>query len=238
VSPKHADLKTSVEAWIDDELLYREARALGLDQNDGVVRRRLIQKMGFFLEEQAGMQDPGDGALQQYLDAHATDFTDKSSVSFAQAFFSRSRRGARAESDARQALAQLQSGKTKAEAASSQGDPCPVGERKARSVSELDKDFGPGFGDQLANAPDGVWSGPVRSAYGFHLVYVTERTPGRVRPLGEVRAQVLAAYRRQLEKQARAKAVLRLRERTPVERDPDWDNVGELSPTPQRGSSL
>jgi hypothetical protein len=51
------------------------------------------------------------------------------------------------------------------------------------------------FGDELADAamtlPEGAWQGPVRSAYGFHLVRIRERSGSGRMPLASVRSQVL-----------------------------------------------
>ena len=48
--PTEPELKGLEDAWIDIEMLSREARRLGLDRNDPVVRRRLAQAMQFFME--------------------------------------------------------------------------------------------------------------------------------------------------------------------------------------------
>src|SRR5262245_37842217 len=45
VLPDDGQLRIIVDDYIDDEVLYREALRLGLDQDDEIVRRRLIQKL-------------------------------------------------------------------------------------------------------------------------------------------------------------------------------------------------
>ena len=42
--------KQLVDDYIRDEVLFREALALNLDNNDQLIRRRLIQKMNTFLK--------------------------------------------------------------------------------------------------------------------------------------------------------------------------------------------
>ncbi|PRQ03739.1 hypothetical protein ENSA5_12890 [Enhygromyxa salina] len=55
-APTEAELDASLRAWADDEMLYREARARGLDRSDPIIRRRLTQKMQFLLEDTAGVE--------------------------------------------------------------------------------------------------------------------------------------------------------------------------------------
>ena len=47
---------------------------------------------------------------------------------------------------------------------------------------------------RLFEAPIGQWSGPLRSGYGWHLVYITNRRPPQQPSLEEVRERVLADY--------------------------------------------
>ena len=60
-------------------------------------------------------------------------------------------------------------------------------------------DAGRLFGDTpivnaLFSAPEGQWRGPVRSAYGWHLIKVSHRTLSSVAEFSQVRAQVESAY--------------------------------------------
>ena len=59
-----------------------------------------------------------------------------------------------------------------------------------RSLSEIDRTFGAGFGADVAALETGRWQGPIASGYGLHLVLVTAREQGRLPDLEEVRAAV------------------------------------------------
>jgi parvulin-like peptidyl-prolyl isomerase len=54
----------------------------------------------------------------------------------------------------------------------------------------VDKLFGAEFTAALATQPVGSWSGPIRSPYGLHLVFVHAATTARPPALEDVRAQV------------------------------------------------
>ena len=45
--PNDEELKTIIENFIQNEVLYREALKLNLDRGDIIVKRRLVQKLGF-----------------------------------------------------------------------------------------------------------------------------------------------------------------------------------------------
>jgi parvulin-like peptidyl-prolyl isomerase len=60
----------------------------------------------------------------------------------------------------------------------------------AAPASEVAKQFGEKFAAKLGELSPGKWEGPVESGYGAHLVFVSERTEGRVPELAEVRDDV------------------------------------------------
>ena len=45
------ELDSLVQGWIKEEVFYREAMALGLDRDDSIIRRRLVQKLMFIIED-------------------------------------------------------------------------------------------------------------------------------------------------------------------------------------------
>ena len=56
--PTRQELQGMIEQQVREEVLYREALAMGLDKNDTVVRRRLAQKMEFISNDLASLVDP------------------------------------------------------------------------------------------------------------------------------------------------------------------------------------
>jgi hypothetical protein len=72
--PSADELADLIRDRIREEVLCREATALGLGQDDTVIRHRLRQKMEFVSEEIAGQTEPTDAELDAYLRAHADAF--------------------------------------------------------------------------------------------------------------------------------------------------------------------
>jgi hypothetical protein len=187
--PTGEELDRLVEDFVREEVLYREALALGLDLDDLVVRRRLVQKMEVLAF--ADSAPIGDAAVTDYFLAHREDYRLPEMVSFAHVYFSAAARGGQAEEDARAARAELHhAGATDAARV---GDlpvvASPVTAVTRRQVADR---FGGEFADAVFALEPGSWDGPVASAYGQHLVLVTEHAGGRLPELAEVSGRVAA----------------------------------------------
>ncbi|MCZ6618824.1 MAG: peptidylprolyl isomerase [Gammaproteobacteria bacterium] len=178
--PSTGELDGLTEQWIREEVLYREAMRLGLDNNDVIIRRRLVQKLTFLTEDIATSEPAPPDALRAFYDDHIERYTDPDRYSFSHRYFSSERRED-AEVDARAALADQ----------NVPGDPFMLqrnyAERSLREVGEL---FGREFAESLAKLPIGKWSGPIRSAYGWHLVDIQRHLPAAPREFGEVTNKV------------------------------------------------
>lgn len=167
-----------LDQWVREEIFYREARKLGLDENDTIIRRRLAQKLTFLNEDLANAQPPTDADLAAFFEDHVADYLIPERYSFEHRYFSSDRRE-NAEADARAALE-----------GDGAGDPFILqksyAERSAREIGDLfGRDFVTGLGALSVDRPD-TWQGPVPSAYGWHLVRVSDRQPAREPLLQEV----------------------------------------------------
>ena len=104
--PTGEEMNDLVATLVEEELLAREARGLGLDQNDTIVRRRLAQKLTFLVEDTSRIADPSEDELRRFYVEHATRYRTEPRVSFTHIFFSPERRP-QAEDDARALLAMV-----------------------------------------------------------------------------------------------------------------------------------
>lgn len=223
--PTTTELKARIDAWVQEEILYREALALGLDRDDTIVRRRLAQKMEFLASDSGAPAAPDPVALGAFLEANRADFQEPGRVSFEQVYLSPDRRGESIAPDARRLLAALRDGA----APEALGDRLMLGRRHERlSQDRVAGLFGDAFARALEELPVGVWEGPVSSGYGLHLVRVAAREPPRDPSLDEIRQRVVAEWRAR-EREARLEAFHReLRERYEVR----IEGPAELRPTP------
>ena len=193
--PTASELDHLVERHIEEEILYREGVALGLDGGDEIVRRRVVQKLRFLQEDAALVPEPGEAALRAFHARHAARYAAPARVTLRHLYFSPDAGGP----DAARSRAAAAAGALQDVAAgrhADAGDPFPGRERYARvDAAGLSRAFGR---SELSNAVFGLqprtWHGPLRSGYGWHAVYVEQIEPGRDRPLAEVREQVRADF--------------------------------------------
>jgi hypothetical protein len=188
--PTREELEGLIRDRVQEEVYYREAMAMGMDKDDTIIRRRLRQKMEFLTDDVAALADPTDNELSAYLKAHADTFRVQRQFTFSHVYLNPERRGENLTRDTEQLLAQLRQAGDKADVAEL-GDSFLL-EHKFQSVSasEAAKLFGDKFAAKLGELLPGQWQGPVVSGYGVHLVWVNDRTEGRLPALAEVRDTV------------------------------------------------
>jgi PPIC-type PPIASE domain len=204
--PTATELKGLVDDYIAEEIYYREAIAMGLDQDDTVIRRRLRQKLEFISEGAAEATEPSEAELQAYLDQHADKFALPAMLTFQQVYLSSDRRGKNVRADAEKLLAELRAGRGPADPREA-GDPTLLPpEMAAASPQDIANTFGEEFAAQIEEAPVGQWSGPIESGFGLHVVKVDERTAGKTPTLAEIRPIVLREW--QSEERRRQNQVL------------------------------
>lgn len=183
-----------VENRVQEEVLYREGLAMGLDQGDTMIKRRLAQKVQFVAEDVAASHEPSAAELKAWFEKNAVRFQEPPRVSFRHLYFSPDRRGARARDDAADALSTL-AGQPHDTKRSTRADPFMFHEYyRDRAPEYLGKEFGPPFARAVVRLPTGSWQGPIESGFGWHLVFVDTLVPGRVPAYEEVEDHVRTAW--------------------------------------------
>ena len=193
----------------DDEHLYEEAMRLGLDQDDAIVRGILVRQMRLLLARVADEQLPDDAELAAYLDRHRERFAEPGRVTLWHVFLANDRRGAAAARDGEHLLTRLRTNDTSPGEAVRLGDAFPAGAHfRGQSASDLMRLFGADFAHAALALDPGSLSGPLRSSYGVHVVWIEEKEPVRTPSFEVVRPQVLA-HVLQDRREARLAAALR-----------------------------
>jgi len=206
--PSATDEQAMIEAYVGDEILVREGLAMGLDRGDIIVRRRLIQKMEFLLENSEPVPAPTDAELQAYLTAHADRYGSPPRVTFTHVFVSSQRAGTDVATEAAALKTKLDDGADPA----ALGDPFLRGrEFRLHSQAELASIFGAPFADAVMKQPENTWSDPIRSTFGLHVVRVTEKRPGTEPVLTNVRDRVEREWREDRRQALNREARARLR---------------------------
>jgi hypothetical protein len=193
-----------------DELV-REARALGLD-DDIVIRRLLSEKMRILLAQDPLAPALNDADLLDYLERHRERFLQPAELTFSQIFLDEGVQGADLE-DAAWATLKKARALTPDEAMALSA-PFLLGLRfRAYSHSRLSARFGRAFAEQVFALEPGVWSDPIASPYGLHLILVEEKRDPRLPELATVRPQLIEAVATERARQRLAQGLARLRQR-------------------------
>jgi PPIC-type PPIASE domain len=185
--PTPSELSGLVEAYIHDEILYREGHALGLDRDDSVIKRRIRQKLEVMSEEEISHEAPTDADLSAYLQAHPDAFRQQAVVTFEQIFFGTTGPGADLDRRIATARRALEQG---ADAAQLGQATLLPGHMDGIALDSIAREFGEAFAKQLLAAPVGQWTGPLTSGFGAHLVRVKALKPPELPPLQAVRTAV------------------------------------------------
>ncbi len=194
-TPTLEQVRSLAETKVREEVLYREALALGLDKDDTIVKRRLVQKMEFLAEDLSALRDPAPGELKAWFDANASKFALPPRVTFRHVYFSPDARGTRARDDSIRALAALDGKAPDGVAAERVGDPFMFQAYYAdRTPEQVAKIFGNEFANTLFDVKLGAWQGPFASGLGWHVVFVTSRDAPRLPPIEEVETDVRAEW--------------------------------------------
>lgn len=188
--PTQDELDGLIDAFVKEEVFYREGRSLGLDADDTVFRRRLQQKLEFMMEPDPADLAASDDELEAYRAANAEMYRVPEHIAFRQIFFNRDTHGDQIDAEIDVALDTLRGDGAGIEARS-------LGDRTmlpfSMPLTPTDRiaiSFGQQFADALKAIAPGQWHGPVASTFGLHLVLIDDKSPSRDPNLAEVRDAV------------------------------------------------
>lgn len=179
--PSRSDLKKIVEDYVKDEIYFRESKRLGLDVDDAIIRRRLVQKLTFLTEDIARSQPVDEETLKSYFEQNKEDYRIPARFSFSHQFFSSDLR----EDPEADAAASLKVEREK-------GDPFMLRkEYKSISLERIEGLFGNEFAEAMPGLTlDPGWQGPVKSAFGWHTIKLCKKENSYVPRFSEVRQRV------------------------------------------------
>jgi len=193
--PTESELAGVINQHVRGQILYREGLAMGLDVGDVVIERRLAQKLERLAKELVMPPEPSIEELQAWYAEHPDHFKRPDLYSLVQIYFSPDERGDAAADDARKVLDTIRA------LGPAPLDPRDYGDRlmlrpayQNVSQPEIAKLLGPGFAGVVTLLETGIWSGPIESGYGVHLVRLDEVIL-RPRPtFDSVRAKIREAW--------------------------------------------
>lgn len=188
--PSSEEREQQLEYYIREQVLYREAMAMGLDKDDVIIRRRLAQKMQYLFDDLSVVSEPTEAELELFLSEHASQFTRPATISFSQVYLDPREHDDNIDEDAKQLLEQLK-------ATTAGVDSIDLGDRSLlpydftkERESEIASMFGTAFAKQAFSLPLNSWTEAINSEYGVHFIYIHSRTKDELPPLAEIREKV------------------------------------------------
>ena len=187
--PTDEELKSLILQNIKQEIFYQEALKMNLDHNDEIIKRRLSQKMQFLSNDIASLNEPNDDEIMAFYKKNLNAYMSPNSYEMYQIIYSPDYHND-PKAEAESLLQNI-----------SQQDP-----RMAKDVgdnmpfpfyfdsvddNELNRQFGLNFTQELEKAEMNQWSGPVKSGFGYHLVFIADKKESAPIPLQEVKDEVL-----------------------------------------------
>jgi len=192
--PSDKELTSIVGDYIREEVYYREAKKLGLDKDDLVVRRRLAQKMDFLSKDLASLAEPTEQEIADFYEKNLEDYRFPPVATFSHIFFNIDKHGLLEARDLAVSVRdRINANPVPVEQAYEMGDLFVLRHHyQKRTPFDVEGLFGrQELSDSLFRSEPGIWHGPVTSGYGLHLIYVHERIDSWVPELEETKAQVL-----------------------------------------------
>lgn len=193
-----ANRQQLIDSYVREEAMTREARAMGLDSVDYVIRQRLVQKITFLIDgASADRPPPTDAQLKAYFAQNADVYRRAEAFTFTHVFIDNEvAHPGDHEKLAESLKAELNARHAQFNDAPQYGDRFPyLVNYVGRTPDFVANQFGQGFLDALEKLkPSDKWQGPIKSDYGWHLVLFTKHEPGALPSFEEVKAQVANDY--------------------------------------------
>ena len=215
--PTEKELDGLIEGYIRNEVLYRAALELGLDRNDPVIRNRLRYKIEFLSDSGALLANPEEEDLEDYLQEFGKKYQIEPRSSFLQIYLGE-----------RPSPGEVEPILEKARALGAAPQFVDLGKRtllppqvRSASPQQIAAKFGERFVSEVSSLEPNTWTGPVSSGYGAHLIYITEKMPGRVPELAEVKELVLRDWQQAKSVELRNEQYMQLRKQFEIVIDPE-----------------
>ena len=190
--PTREEIDGLIQSYIKEDVLYRQAVAMGLNEDDPITRRRMAQKLEFLTSDLAMMVQPAEGALEQYFADNSEAYRAPDLMTFSQVFFDPDSREDSTLEDAAEALLKLQAAGAPTEESMQMGDGFMLqSDFVSVTATEAARQMGTGFVEAVVLLEPGSWHGPVLSGYGVHLVYIYSYEKSPPAEFEDVQAAVL-----------------------------------------------
>lgn len=177
--PNAQELEALTRRWIDNEILFREGLALGVDEGDSAIRERVIFKSLMLIETGIKLPPADDATLRRWFENQREKYDEPARYDFQEAVLTDDNTEAGAK-----AFAQMLNSGTPGDAR--------AGLRvfKGRPHANLVQSYGPDFADALQAGAVAEWRA-MQTRDGWRVMRLDASTPARAAAFENVRNVVL-----------------------------------------------
>lgn len=196
--PNEDELYVLRKVWLDNEVLYREGLALGVDKGDTAIRERVIFKALSIIDANVKLPPVDDMKLRAWFESHRDKYDEPARYDFQEAVLS----GDNSETAVRAFAAALNAG-TPGEA--------KAGLRifKDRPQNNIVQSYGDEFAEALRQSPTDIWQAlPTRN--GWRAIRLESITPPKSADFEVLRGVVLQDWKDATASELRSAAVREL----------------------------
>ncbi len=184
--PTHDEISALIDQNIREEILYREALRLGLEDGDAIIKRRLANKMRSL--NNADIGEPSDRELEEFIAQNPKQYQDSYRYAFNQIYIGRSS----TKQQQQKWLNGLRHGNIKP-------DDIRVSlsldsQQKLADEADIRRKFGKNFIDSLHQLETHQWTGPIESGFGQHFIAIYEKQ-AVVHKIDDIRQRVTNDWR-------------------------------------------
>ena len=195
----------NIELAAVQELLRQRAVERGFLQTDSASPKEIADAIERLLADEVRVPSPGEEECRRYYDAHPKEFRSGDIVHARHILFqvTPSVPVAQLRSKAEQTLNELLREPDRFTAVARELSNCPSGQQGGNLGQISRGDMVPEFGEAVFKlGPTGILRALVKTRYGFHIVAVDRRIPGRTLPFDAVREQIADRLKANVEQRA------------------------------------
>ena len=191
--PAREEVDIFLEDYVQREILFREAKAMGLDKNDMVVKNRMLQKIDFLTNDLLVAANPTDAEALKYFNDNLEKYTIPGKIDFIHIFFNLDKRNF---DDAKQIAFDVKKNLNKLPNVPNtyyeNGDLFILPyEFQNLSKEEVSSKFGQSeLSEEIFSLEEKKWSDPFVSSYGMHLVYISKKKSPTTLQFEEVKSDI------------------------------------------------
>ncbi len=200
-APSTKEMDQLLYRWAQNEVLYREALARGLDQGDDMIRERMVTKLRQVMMDSIVVDRPKEDELRRWFEENRQYYDLPERYDFEQAGLE-----GMSEQDASASVAAMNSGEVPTNLASR------VRRYDGRPRANIEEMFGGKFAAALLAQADTRWVA-IQSDEAWHAARVVRVVPAEPAKFEAVRLQAESEWQHLRRKQQAAEAIEEIRAR-------------------------